>query len=600
MTTATSASALTSPPPLSHERLVIGTMLYYFAWTVEIFAVIIGLAISIMQGITSFSEIAAYRNNDLGFGDYTNVFIAMMPFFMVSIVELTKIPFVGAAYKTSHPTWKLVFGATLLFIAFITFESALNGFERNFHALIYTIDKQKKELVAVDEELVPLQERREKLANLTIERIESDYNQRHATISEERNAQASIIQGRIQDIRGSTQSEALNTLRDQIDDRRKQVDGLRADRQRELDALQKDASQMLQSSSDELELRRRTLQQQIAKEQDYLKTLRSKRDKEIEDAGMFSEDKVRKEQDAIVAAQTEKVETLRAQFDSLSVSDKQSALRQRSQQESDAINAKYQTRIEKLEAEIDAMSRKLNKSLGAKEQDVAAVVGAHSSELSRIQQKFAEQQAENSRQRDTELKNLAQNKELMAELDQQILDKSNLRIELRNQINTKVGDNQIYRMAQWWFGKESAADLDRKDVMIIAGIWFGSLAGLIAVTGILLAFASYVIRDPYIEDMGVRSKSSAPQRIRKFIDSLRRLVIYWRRVQRKPIIKEVEKEVVREVPVQKVVMVEKPVEIVRKEIVYVPLYTDDPTKLRTAYAGAGQTTEPQTGSKPHD
>ena len=89
--------------------------------------------------------------------------------------------------------------------------------------------------------------------------------------------------------------------------------------------------------------------------------------------------------------------------------------------------------IEKLEAEIDTMSRNLNKSLGAKEQDVAAVVGAHSSELSRIQQKFAEQQAENSRQRDTELKNLAQNKELMAELDQQILDKSNQRVELRNQ-----------------------------------------------------------------------------------------------------------------------------------------------------------------------
>lgn len=598
MTTATPSELPVSPPPISAERLAIGTMLYYFAWTVEIFAVIIGLAISIMQGMTSFSEISAYRNNDLGFGDYTNVFIAMMPFFMVSIVELTKIPFVGAAYKTSHPTWKFIFFATLLFIAFITFESALNGFERNFHALIYTIDKQKKELVAVDEELVPLQERREKLANLTIERIESDYNQRHATISEERNAQANIIQSRIQDIRGSTQSQALNTLRDQIDDRRKQVDGLRADRQRELDALQKDASQMLQSSSDELELRRRTLQQQIAKEQDYLKTLRSKRDKEIEDAGMFSEDKVRKEQDAIVAAQTEKVETLRAQFDGLSVSDKQSALRQRSQQDSDAINAKYQARIEKLEAEIDTMSRNLNKSLGAKEQDVAAVVGAHSSELSRIQQKFAEQQAENSRQRDTELKNLAQNKELMAELDQQILDKSNQRVELRNQINTKVGDNQIYRMAQWWFGKESAADLDRKDVMIIAGIWFGSLAGLIAVTGILLAFASYVIRDPYIEDMGPRSKSSAPQRIRKLIDSLRRLVIYWRRVQRTPVIKEVEKEVVREVPVQKVVMVEKPVEIVRKEIVYVPLYTDDPTKIKTAYAGAGP--NQSTGNKPHD
>ena len=96
-------------PRVSLERERIGKSLMFFAWAVEICAVIIGFAISIMQGITSFDELSANKGGMLDFGDYTNVFIAMMPFLMVAIVEITKIPFVGATYKTSHKKWKFVF-----------------------------------------------------------------------------------------------------------------------------------------------------------------------------------------------------------------------------------------------------------------------------------------------------------------------------------------------------------------------------------------------------------------------------------------------------------------------------------------------------------
>ena len=107
------------------------------------------------------------------------------------------------------------------------------------------------------------------------------------------------------------------------------------------------------------------------------------------------------------------------------------------------------------------------------------------------------------------------------------------------------------------------------------------LAMLIAVTGILLAFASYVIRDPYIDDhVGPRDNLSSLTK--KSYNSFRRLVIYWRRVQRRPIIKEVEKEVVKEVPVEKIVKVEIPVEVIRKEIVHIPLYTQDQSLLKLA------------------
>ena len=568
-------------PTVSAERESIGKKLIIFAWAVEICAVIIGFAISIMQGITSFEELEANKNGLLGFGDYTNIFIAMMPFLMVAIVEITKIPFVGATYKTSHKKWKLVFGISLLFLAFITFESALNGFERNFHALIFSIDKHKKELVALEEEIAPLVEKRERLANLSAPQIESEYSQRHAIISEERSRQANIIQDRIQGLRAASQTEYIKGLNDQIDDRRDQVKALRADRQKEIDALINASTQLTENASTEVNTQRRSLQQQLINEQNYLQRLREEREKKIEDAGYFSENKVREQENKRVSQQEQKVEGLRVQLNELSDSDRQKQLRERFNKDIEAVKDRYQSREDKLNKEIQSLSVTMSKSLGSRERDIESVIKTHMKELTSIESKFQEQQKENETFRENSFKTLSQNKTLISELEKTLFEKQNQRVELRNLVNVKVGDNQVYRMAQWWFNKESAADLDRKDVMSIAGLWFGSLALLIAVTGILLAFASYVIRDPYIDDRS-SPHDNLSSLSRKSFNSLRRLFIYWRRVQRSPVIKEVPKEVIKEVPVEKVIRVEVPVEIIKKEIVHVPLYTNDKSLLTLA------------------
>lgn len=569
------------PPKVSAERESIGKKLIIFAWAVEICAVIIGFAISIMQGITSFEELEANKGGLLGFGDYTNIFIAMMPFLMVAIVEITKIPFVGATYKTSHKKWKFVFGVSLLFLAFITFESALNGFERNFHALIFSIDKHKKELVALEEEIAPLVEKRDRLANLSAPQIESEYSQRHAIISEERSRQANIIQDRIQGLRAASQNEYIKGLNDQIDDRRDQVKALRADRQKEIDALINASTQLTDNASSEISTQRRSLQQQLINEQNYLQTLRDGREKKIEDAGYFSENKVREQENKRVNIQEQKVEELRTQLNELSDSDRQKQLRERFNKDIEAVKDRYQSREDKLNNEIQNLSMTLSKSLGAREKDIEVVIKTHMKELTSIEEKFQEQQKENESFREQSFKTLSQNKNLVSGIEKTLFDKQNQRVELRNLVNVKVGDNQVYRMAQWWFNKESAADLDRKDVMSIAGLWFGSLAMLIAVTGILLAFASYVIRDPYIDDRS-SPHDNLSSLTRKTFNSFRRLFIYWRRVQRSPVIKEVPKEVIKEVPIEKVIRVEVPVEIIKKEIVHVPLYTNDKSLLKLA------------------
>lgn len=573
------------PITVSPEREAAGKKLIIFAWVIEVLAVMIGLAIALMQGMTSFAELEANFNGELGVAHYTNIVIAMLPFIMVAAVEATKIPFVEAAYKTTLTRWKIVFGAGLVFLAFITFESALNGFERNFQALIYAIDQYKKELVAVEEEIEPLSEQRDKLASLTSTKIESDYNQRHAVISEERNRQAGVIQERVQALRAATQTEYIKSLQDQIEDRRSQIKAVRAERQNELDNLFNEARTMRETSSSELNLQRRSLQQQLLKEQELLDAVITKSERDIEEAGFFSESSVRERSEQAIAEQSEQVERVRTQLNSLSNSTRQDELRQQFERSQAQVKRRYESQLNGLNAELKSLSLELSKSLGARDKDVELAVSNHMRELKRVEQQFSDQQNENERIRDSEFDKLARNEELITGLDAELFGMKQRRVELRNKINIKVGDNQVYRMAQWWYGKESAADLDRRDVMFIATLWFGSLALLIAVTGILLALASYVIRDPSISSErsstgSYNSSFNNNDKTRKLVNSLRRYVIHRRKLLREPRIKEV----IKEVPVDRVVMVNKPVEIIKKEIVHVPLYTDDLSLIREQQA----------------
>ncbi|WP_197483026.1 hypothetical protein, partial [Oleiphilus sp. HI0128] len=255
-----------------------------------------------------------------------------------------------------------------------------------------------------------------RLASLSSSQIEAEYSQRHAIISEERSRQAEVIQDRIQGLRAATQNEYIKGLSAQIEDRREQLKALRADRQKELDALIEASRQMTLNASSELDTQRRSLQQQLANEQAYLKELRVKREKKIADAGFFSENSVKKEQNALVETQEKKVEDLRLALNKLSDSDKQKTLRATYNQDIEAVKDRYQAREDTLNQKIQALSLKLSKSLGAREKDIESVIQTHMKELARVEKKFQEQQGENEQIREKEFKQLSENDAIIKEL----------------------------------------------------------------------------------------------------------------------------------------------------------------------------------------
>ena len=115
-------------------------------------------------------------NDELKDKQDINTLIAVLPFVLVALSELTKIPIAGAAYYARSRTWKYLLSFSLVFLAIITFETALNGFERNYSQLNYALDAMRRDYSAVDDKINFIEGERVIASELTVESIESRFN----------------------------------------------------------------------------------------------------------------------------------------------------------------------------------------------------------------------------------------------------------------------------------------------------------------------------------------------------------------------------------------------------------------------------------------
>ena len=104
----------------------------------------------------------------------------------------------------------------------------------------------------------------------------------------------------------------------------------------------------------------------------------------------------------------------------------------------------------------------------------------------------------------------------------------------------------------------------------VAAIWFGSLALIAALAGPITAMVALGL-----QRIAAQAETHSENRL-----TLRRMLIRWRWRRVRTI--KVPVEVLVEREVEKRVEVEVPVEKVIKEILYVPVLTDDPEALRRA------------------
>ena len=560
---------------VSESRRTLSKRLYIFAWIIEIFAVSIGFGIAIMQFTVSFEELHSGKGGNLNFGDWTNITIAAIPFVMVSVVELSKIPFVDAYYRTAHRAWKTVFLVALMIISLITFESALNGFERNYNALNITVTRINKDLLLTEESMVPLNDQITRLSELTNEGIEREYTEQYDNLVSQRAAQTSVVEKRKSDLRASIQSEYTAGLQEQIDSTRAELGVVRANKAQALREHADQFSEQSQRLTSNQQSSLRQLAQDYEREQKRLDDERERADEEIESANVFTRGEARRRSEERLAEQEKKVAEARSrlqQAQNSNASDGRAALFNAQQAE---IAVRFDAEADALQEQISALTGDYNRAIGTREKDVEQILEGYDAELAEIEEKFQAQFAQIKGLRDEQLVLLANNTEIISGLQSDVDELRLKEVGLRNDINDAVGDNQIYRLALMFADADSAADMDKEFVQLVAVIWFSSLAGMVAFTGVILAIASNVIRDPKIPEYSRAGKTGIADATKRFIQSLRRFLIYRRRLQRKPVIKERIREVTKEVPVDRVVKTEVPVEIVKRELVHVPMYTND-------------------------
>ncbi len=173
--------------------------------------------------------------------------------------------------------------------------------------------------------------------------------------------------------------------------------------------------------------------------------------------------------------------------------------------------------------------------------------------------------------------------------------------EKKARLDYLIRDNQVYRFAARVYGYDDPTEMTAKELNTFCFVWFGLIAFAVSTLGPLLALCYYRIK---FQTAVGRTASS------RLLHALRRLVLRLARrnkiikiqevekiIERSvevpvEVVREVEKEVpvervvtvvqevVKEVPVDRIVPVEKPVEVKVKELVYVPIFTNDPDVLK--------------------
>ena len=95
-------------------------LLVKLAWSVEIIAVLIGLTISIVMGISAYDAFSQTEGSGFIAG-VSAILVTSLPFVLIAVVEICKIPLVFAFMAVKNLFWRGLFLTFVLFFCLITF-----------------------------------------------------------------------------------------------------------------------------------------------------------------------------------------------------------------------------------------------------------------------------------------------------------------------------------------------------------------------------------------------------------------------------------------------------------------------------------------------
>lgn len=430
------------------------------AWLVELIVVFIGLCISISLVV--------------GGNNMTGSLILSAPFVMISLVELTKIPFVIGLWNAKKSF--LMYLVMIVFLCVITFETLLNGFERAFSSINNQIDlneisisKIENNIQANDENILLALEgyqlQTQKIST-NKEAVSKTYQQRYAS-AVRTNARLSK---NIPELR-----KTLNIARN------------------ELIQLKIEKSDLLKELSEKKEQRFKTVltrsqdsvnvaQQERDRLLSQIEVLRKEKEVALADSNFFTSNSVKREYDGKIRYVEEQLGT---------INDKTiTGQEQNIDVESVEFLDNYYADLLDLKADM----------IDQKQADINYINDRYNAARRASNSNLTKQQARLAKQKETALRSL--NKQL-ATVDTKFTDEKQYITELKkennqfrfdirviqSETNSLALSNQIYRIASYVDNVTHYKEIKKDTLTMVGLIWFGSLALIGSITGIALTLS---------------------------------------------------------------------------------------------------------------
>ena len=460
------------------------SFLIRLAWTVEIIAALIGLTISIIVGVSAgLSD--QFEESLLGQG--ASVLVAGLPFLLVAVVELCKIPLTFAFIAVESTSWRLLFLFFVLFLCLITFETMFNGFERNFSNLNYAIDTYKNQIEDLDAEEELVQWRMDRVQTFTQEDLVQEIDQRQGEID-------AVYAASVTSARNNAEKAVAGidySFRDEIP---QEIEALmrRRDTYYEQWSVEREGIEnrfsglLLDNISDSRGEKERLLAERNALQVEMADALAA--------ANFLTRSTVENKYRTLISEKDQRIADITEGYLGGDAIVQQSQMEGQLKGQLAFTAAKYQGRIDDMNKLIEDQQALLME----RDADVqSTLVGAEQAAQSSINRFFAVKKSNEqvleaySEERQAELDVIMQS---VYVLEDKVLALRNAKRKAATKINHLINQNQIYRLAMYAYGTDRPSDVDRGMIGIVAFIWFGSLALIASVTGVMLALAGFYLR----------------------------------------------------------------------------------------------------------
>ena len=186
-----------------------GSKLFIAAWSVEVMAALLGLLIAGFVAFDAYSQ-----NTDQSGNSLLNAITGALPFALIAVIELTKIPLASGLYRVRNWGWKIFIAIALLALMFVTFETMFTGLERQMTNITARITGQKTEIQRLESQIAENERQIVEITKRNVESETADINGQIQTTRDDAKQQLRNLQ--------NSHNSAVADLEQQLNDLREQ------------------------------------------------------------------------------------------------------------------------------------------------------------------------------------------------------------------------------------------------------------------------------------------------------------------------------------------------------------------------------------------